>query len=286
MRMKLMKYDINRYPVKQMVALPLALLIVSLLFLGFNTMMTGMPVDPGIDFAGGVAVTIAMTGDSPEDIQANFADYPLKSIGEGVSGGYYLVFENMPDDRFLELSSLIDERYPESKIDQIGETFGKTLQKQAMWALLFSFAGMAVVVFAVFRSFVPSMAVVLSALSDIAITAAVMDVAGIALSLGTTAALLMLIGYSVDSDILMTSRVLKRKGRFDEKMQGAFRTGFTMTSTTLSAVVMMFIVSWIGQIDIIRDISIVLLIGLIIDLMNTWLLNAGILKWYAGEEKR
>jgi len=286
MRMKLLEYDINRYPVKQMVALPLALLIVSLLFLGFNSAMTGMPVDPGIDFAGGVAVTIATTGDSPEDIQAYFANYPLKSIGEGVSGGYYLVFENMPDEKFLELSTLIDARYPGTKIDQIGETFGKTLQKQALWALLFSFAGMAVVVFVVFRSFVPSVAVVLSAFSDIAITAAVMDVAGIALSLGTTAALLMLIGYSVDSDILMTSKVLKRKGRFDEKMQGAFRTGITMTSTTIAAVFMMFIVSWIGQIDVIRDISIVLLIGLAIDLMNTWLLNAGILKWYVGGEKK
>jgi preprotein translocase subunit SecF len=48
----------------------------------------------------------------------------------------------------------------------------------------------------------------------------------------------------------------------------------------------MFVVSWIGQIDIIRDISIVLLIGLGIDLMNTWLLNAGILKWYVGGEKK
>ena len=58
-----------------------------------------------------------------------------------------------------------------------------------------------------------------------------------------------------------------------------------MTSTTLAAVFMMFVVSWIGQIDVIRDISIVLLIGLVIDLMNTWLLNAGILKWYVGGER-
>jgi preprotein translocase subunit SecF len=139
---------------------------------------------------------------------------------------------------------------------------------------------MAIVVFAAFRNFVPSVAVVISALSDIIITAAIMDVVGITLSLGTTAALLMLIGYSVDSDILLTTRLLKRKGKLEEKMSGAFRTGIIMTSTTFTAVFAMFIVSAIGNVVIIRDISAVLLIGLAVDVMNTWLLNAGLLKWY------
>ena len=58
----------------------------------------------------------------------------------------------------------------------------------------------------------PSGAVVLSAFADIVMTAAVMTVIGIELTLPTTAALLMLIGYSVDSDILLTMRVLKRQG--------------------------------------------------------------------------
>ena len=284
--MKFFTYDISKYPVRQLVALPVALLIISFLFLGFNTLMTGMPVDPGIDFAGGVAVTIPQSADTPAEVEAYFSGYPLKSVGEGVNGGYYVVFEYMPDDDFLTLSELINDRYPDAKVDQIGETFGKTLQAQALWALLFSFIGMAIVVFIVFKNFVPSVAVVISALSDIVITAALMDVVGITLTLGTTAALLMLIGYSVDSDILLTTRVLKRKGKFVEKMQGAFRTGFTMTSTTISAVALMFIVSWIGQIDVIRDISAVLLIGLFVDLMNTWMLNAGILTAYAGGDKR
>jgi preprotein translocase subunit SecF len=145
---------------------------------------------------------------------------------------------------------------------------------------------MAIIVFLVFKTVVPSIAVVLAALSNIIITATLMNVVGLTLSLGTTAALLMLIGYSVDSDILLTTRVLKRKGKFSEKIQGAFRTGFTMTSTTISAVALMLIVSWIGQIDIIRDISAVLLIGLFVDLMNTWMLNVGILTWYVGGDKR
>jgi preprotein translocase subunit SecF len=111
-------------------------------------------------------------------------------------------------------------------------------------------------------------------------TAAVMNIVGISLSLGTTAALLMLIGYSVDSDILLTNRVLKRQGKLNDKLMGAFHTGMIMTSTTLAAVTALFLVSWFGSIQILMEISAVLLIGLVADILNTWLTNVGILKWY------
>jgi preprotein translocase subunit SecF len=146
--------------------------------------------------------------------------------------------------------------------------------------MIMSFIGMSIVVFLSFRTFVPSAAVVLSAFADMAMTAAAMNVIGIPLTLGTTAALLMLIGYSVDSDILLTNRVLKRQGKLNDKLQGAFRTGIIMTSTTFAAATAMFLVSWFGQVLIIREISAVLLLGLVADVLNTWLTNAGILKWY------
>jgi preprotein translocase subunit SecF len=64
-------------------------------------------------------------------------------------------------------------------------------------------------------------------------------------------------------------------------------TGLTMTTTALAALVAMFIVSSglvtsFTRIDIIRDISVVLIFGLIADMINTWMTNAGILRWYIG----
>jgi preprotein translocase subunit SecF len=41
----------------------------------------------------------------------------------------------------------------------------------------------------------------------------------------------------------------------------------------------MGIVAYLGQITVIWEISVVLLFGLFIDMMNTWLTNAGIIKW-------
>jgi preprotein translocase subunit SecF len=277
--MGLINYNIEKYSPKQLVIIPLAMLAVSLVLLALNMVATGMPVTPGIDFSGGTAVTI-FTADSKEQVQSTFAGYPLIDISEGVNNGKFLKFGAMDDTKFQSLTTLISQKFPDAKVDQIGETFGKTLQSQAVLAMIFSFIGMSIVIFAAFRTFVPAVAVVLSAFADMVMTAATMNIVGIPLSLGTVAALLMLIGYSVDSDILLTNRVLKRQGKLNDKLSGAFHTGIIMTSTTLAAAAAMFVVSWLGSVQILMEISAVLLIGLIFDVMNTWLTNVGILKWY------
>jgi len=277
--MGLVNYNIEKYSPRQLVIIPLLLLALSVVLLSINTAATGLPVTPGIDFSGGTAVTL-VTSESKEQLQATFAGYPLIDIGEGVSKGKFLKFGTMDDAKYKSLSSLISQKYPDAKVDQIGESFGKTLQSQAVIAMIISFIGMSIVIFLSFRTFVPSVAVVLSAFADMAMTAAAMNIIGIPLTLGTTAALLMLIGYSVDSDILLTNRVLKRQGKLHDKLKGAFHTGIIMTTTTLAAAAAMFLVSWFGQVQIIMEISAVLLIGLVADVLNTWLTNAGILKWY------
>ena len=277
--MGLFNYNIEKYSPKQLVIIPLALLAISVVLLALTMASTGMPVTPGIDFSGGTAVTI-FSADTREQLQSTFAGYPLIDISEGVNNGYFLKFGAMDDAEFRSLTALIYQKYPDAKVDQIGETFGKTLQSQAVLALIFSFIGMAIVIFVAFRTFVPAVAVVLSAFADMVMTAAAMNIVGIPLSLGTLAALLMLIGYSVDSDILLTNRVLKRQGKLNEKLTGAFRTGIIMTSTTLAAIAALFIVAWFGSVLILMEIAAVLLIGLVFDVMNTWLTNVGILKWY------
>jgi preprotein translocase subunit SecF len=276
--MGLINYNIEKYSPQQLVVIPLVFLIISLILLALNTAATGMPVTPGIDFSGGTAVTI-ITSDTPLQLQAIFAGYPLTDVGD-VNNGKFLKFGVMDDAKYKSLTALVNQKYPDAKIDQIGESFGKSLQQQAVLAMIFSFIGMAIVIFIAFRTFIPAVAVVLSAFADMVMTAAMMNIVGIPLTLGTTAALLMLIGYSVDSDILLTNRVLKRQGKLNDKLTGAFRTGIIMTSTTLAAATALFIVSWFGSVQILMEISAVLLIGLFADIFNTWLTNVGILKWY------
>lgn len=279
--MKKFKYDINKYDPKLMMGIPAILFAVAAVIVLITFIITGMPVTPGIDFAGGTAVTLH-TDDTKEEIEAYFAGYDLKSIEEGISGGYYLKFGPMTNEEMMEFNEYIIAGYPDAGIDQIGANFGATLQSQAMLALLFAFLGMAVVVFIAFRKILPAVTVVFAGIADITITAAAMNIFGIELSLATTAALLMLIGYSVDSNILLTTKVLKRQGKLEEKMDGAFHTGFIMTSTTFCAILAMFIVSLIANVPTLYSIAAVLLIGLVCDLIFTWGFNAGMLRIYCA----
>ncbi|HET8689477.1 MAG TPA: protein translocase subunit SecF [Methanosarcina sp.] len=272
---------------RQLLAFPLAILAVSLVILLVSFVSSGSPVTLGMEFQGGTQISVGTT-DSPAVLEKLYSSYPLVDARQAGSR-VIMDFGVMDNNQQAQLEKDISGRYTNVQIQQVGPIYGQTLQKQAMQALVISFIGMSIVVFLLFRSFVPSFAVILSAFSDIMIAAAFMRVAGIQLSLGTLAALLMLIGYSVDSDILLTNRVLKRRGTVQEKVSRAIHTGVTMTSTTLVALVVMHIVAnylyliipSFAQITLLSNISIVLIAGLFADVMNTWLLNTGILRWYA-----
>ena len=125
---------------------------------------------------------------------------------------------------------------------------------------------------------IPSFAVILSTFSDIIITLSIVNLLDLKLSIAGIAAFLMLIGYSVDTNILLSIRVLKRKeGPEMERIYGAFKTGITMSLTTIIAVSAALVFT---QSEIIKQIMIILLIGVLVDLINTWIQNAGILRLY------
>jgi preprotein translocase subunit SecF len=271
---------------RQLLAFPLAILAVSLVILLVSFVSSGSPVNLGMEFQGGTQISVETT-DSPAVLENMYSSYPLMDVRQ-TGSRLIMQFGVMDNEQQSQLEKDVTSRYSNVEIRQVGPIYGRDLQIQAMQALVISFIGMAIVVFLLFRTFVPSFAVILSAFADIVIAAAFMKVAGIELSLGTLAALLMLIGYSVDSDILLTNRVIKRRGTVEEKVSRAMHTGVTMTTTTLAALVVMYIVSTFSylvipsftQITLLSQISIVLIAGLIADMMNTWLLNTGILRWY------
>lgn len=278
------EYDIDRFNPKMTIGIPAVIFAIGLVIVAISFGTCGLPVTPGIDFAGGTSVTIH-TDQTQDQIREYFAGYDLKSVDTGLAGGYYLKFGPMDNDKMQAFNEYILAGYPDAGINQIGASFGTTLQGQAMLAILFAFLGMAVVVFIAFRNLIPAITVVCAGVADVTITAAVMNIIGMELSLATTAALLMLIGYSVDSNILLTTKVLKRQGNTKEKFAGAFHTGFVMTTTTFCAILAMFIVSLIGQVPTLYQISGVLVIGLICDFFFTWAFNAGILKLYLDRKE-
>ena len=273
--------DYADYTNRQLVAIPLGLLAVALGILAIATVVTGAPVALGIEFTGGTEMQIA-TDDSPEEIRATF-DGEVHSLTPiaGQANTYQLEFQTDDADPLIEQAEA--SGYDIESVGERSASFAADSQQQAILGLAVAFAGMAILVFLMFRTFVPSIAVVASAFSDIMIPLALMRLFGIELTLGTVAALLMLIGYSVDSDLLLNNHILRRHGDFYTSTFRAMRTGVTMTVTSIAAMIVMTIVATLLGVPLLPEVGIVLVFGLTADLMNTYLLNVSLLRYYKYE---
>jgi preprotein translocase subunit SecF len=152
------------------------------------------------------------------------------------------------------------------------------------FALILSSITLVLSLFIYWRFNVPSFAVVLSAFADILMTLVVIDLLGMKLSSAGIIAFLMLIGYSVDTDILLTNRVLKgTTGSLNHRIFGAFKTGITMTITAILAVLAaLFLISSFS--NTMAQIFTILAIGLGFDIYNTWVTNTSIIKWYVTKK--
>jgi preprotein translocase subunit SecF len=250
---------------------------------------TGELFQKGVSLKGGITLTIPVdlpvnTKDLESGLSAAHpaADLSVRELTEGGRTAAIIIEASDVTVEELKVSlpslgvPLVEGKY---SAESMGSALGQQFFSQTVKALVFAFIAMAVVVFITFRSLLPSSFVILAAVSDIVSTLAVVNLLGIKLSTAGIAAFLMLIGYSVDTDILLTTKVLKRKGEgtIFERTLGAMRTGLTMSLTSLAAVSIALIFT---QSDTIRQIMIIIFIGLAFDLVYTWFQNAGILRWH------
>ena len=285
---------------KKFLFIPFLVLLIALVLIGGKFSQTGDFIIKDISLKGGISLTIIDSTEIDEvDMQKALSDQfapnevtirNLKSTGEAIG---FIIESDKPELSADELDELLEtvgnklgKKITKNKysFETMGSSLGDSFFNQTIRALIIAFLFMGLVVFLYFRSFVPSTAVILSALSDIVVTVATINLLGIKLGTAGIAALLMLVGYSIDTDIMLTTRVLKRKeDTLKEAVGTAFKTGMTMTLTTLAAV---SVALFFSQSEVIRQIMTILLIGLIIDIMNTWIQNAGLLLWYVEKKKK
>ncbi|OIO24657.1 hypothetical protein AUJ65_00515 [Candidatus Micrarchaeota archaeon CG1_02_51_15] len=152
--------------------------------------------------------------------------------------------------------------------------------------VLYSFILSAIVVLIVFRSLGPSFAVIFGAATDVIVTLGAMSLFAIPLNLATVATLLMLIGFSLDTDMLLTIRVLKRSEDSPAaRAFDAFKTGAMMNVTSVVAFGILAIFGMLLQIEVYYTIGLVAVIGSIVDLFATWCANAAIVLWWVERKK-
>lgn len=164
---------------------------------------------------------------------------------------------------------------------EVGATLGQSFYSQGITAGLVGFVLVVIIVFLFFREFIPGAAIIGALVFDIFGAMAMMAVLGIPATLSTIPALLMLIGISIDTDILLSTRVLMRKdASAPQRAHDSMVTGLTMTAAQLAALLAMMGLSYLWQIQVVFEISIVLFFGVAADILATWLMNAPVLLWY------
>jgi len=281
-RIDVEKMPYEEYTNRQLLLIPLAVLGVALLVLVGAYFLTGTPVDLGMEFTGGTEIRLDAQGASGDEVRETFSSLDTESIqGVGTGNSYLLSTQETDTSAFEQAAS--ESGYVVQSVESTSASFGSDSQREALIGMVAAFVGMSLLVALAFRSFIPSLAVVASAFSDIVIPVALMNLFGIELGLGAVAALLMIIGYSVDSDILLNNHVLRRHGSFYESTYRAMRTGISMTLTSIAAMVTMFVVATLFGIPLLDSIALILVFGLTADLMNTYLLNVSLLRWYKYE---
>lgn len=280
------RVDYTQYTNRQLAVVPLVVLALALLIIGGKWLITGVPVHLGIDFSGGTILKLIAPG-GQSAIREAFDIQPtsIRPI-PAEENAYYVIFDTAATTEAAQsLRDIASQAgFEVASYSVKGVAFARGSQLLALGGITAAFIGMSIIVFVMFRTFIPSIAVVISAFSDIIIPIAIMNILGIKLSLGTVAALLMLIGYSVDSDILLNNHILRRRGGFYESAYSAMRTGVTMTLTSLTAMIVMAVVAYLFGVSLLASIGTVLAFGLATDLMNTYMLNLSLLRWYRGVE--
>ncbi|MGB9980607.1 protein translocase subunit SecF [Methanobacterium sp.] len=280
-----MKIETLMESYKPLIAVPIIITIIALAILAVNGL------NESVDLKGGTITTLQLQKPISQDELKSFIETGLNTSDVTINS-----FNNNQATVTIgteadanTFTSLMNGTATILSYRSVGAVLSSAALTQVIYTLIFAFLFMSVTVFIVFRNFVPSIAVILAALSDIIIAAGGMSLFGIPLSLASVGALLLLIGYSVDTDILLTTRILKRReGTITERAINAMKTGFTMAAAAIGSMVALYVIVlfFIPSAATLQNIAEVLIIGLVADVLATWLMNLGILRWYMEGGRR
>ncbi len=284
---------------KLLLIFPIALMLLSLGIIGFHYSKTGEILVKDVSLKGGVTITlpldkIADVSSLEHSLRLAMPTHDIIVRGFGIAGQQQGVIVSADIDinskeqlnellfAISQAGIFVDEG--SYGVEFFGSSLGASFFKESLMAMLVAFGLMALVVFIYFRTFIPSIAILLAAIGDMLVALAFLNLFNIPIGTAGIAAFLMLIGYSVDTDILLTIRVLKRKeGSVDERIASSIKTGVTQT---VIAILAMGIGFAMAQSDIIRQIMLILIVGLTADLIFTWIQNVSMLRYYLERKER
>jgi len=247
----------------------------------FNIVSIGSFVDYGVDFTGGTLVQVRFDGDvTAGDLRAALGGAQAPSITRFGAENEFTIRAPLPEDtddldvvsrsirQGIDASGL--GSYEVVRTEVVGPKIGEELTRQAGLAILFSF--LLTLLYIAFRfEFRFGLASILATVHDILITLGFLAIFRVEISLPTVAAILTVVGYSLNDTIVVFDRIRenlnKKGGRREDPVRLIDRSinevlpRTVLTSMTTLAVLMSLLI--LGG-AVIRDFTIVLILGVVI----------------------
>jgi preprotein translocase subunit SecF len=246
-----------------------------ILLLGIGSLFVRQ-LNLGIDFTSGTILEIDLQQDvATGDVRTLVNEVELKQepVIRKIDGTNIVQIktETLEDVKRQELLDSIRQAYPEStleKADLVDPIFGKELARQALFALLI--ANFLMVIYITWRfEFKFAVAAILALLHDVVVVLTVFSLAQIEINSSFVAAILLIVGYSINDTIVIFDRIrenLKNRKRGEEieviannSLQQTMRRSINTSLTTLLAVGALLILGG----STLRPFSLALFIGII-----------------------
>ena len=180
----------------------------------------------GVDFKGGTDIRVAFSGTPNEDHirhamdQAGVHQATIQRISDPSGNAANKVIIELPESSASDtahdagrksVENALSANYHDSsftieQVEIVGPTAGKQLQKQAIWATLYSLLGMLVYLWFRFE-LIYGVAAVVAVFHDTLITIGAFSLTNQEITLTVIAAILTLIGYSMNDTIVVFDRI-------------------------------------------------------------------------------
>lgn len=238
--------------------------LISIIFRGFNF---------GIDFSGGTLFQLKFDKPvSTAEIRKVLGEFNLsQSTIQKLSENEFVIrTENIDTERRKEILSVLKEKLanPEAlRMETVGPIIGEDLKRSSLYALIFAFIGIILYVTLRFE-FKFSIVSILALFHDCLIVLGIFSLLGKEITIQVVAAILTIIGYSVNDTIVILDRLrenIKSKTRetFENLINLSINQTLTRTIfTTLTTIFPILTLYFFGGI-ILSDFALALLLGMV-----------------------
>jgi preprotein translocase SecF subunit len=257
-----------------------------------------------IDFTGGVLVQLAF--EKPVEIEqvrnaltgvVGLTDYDLQQFG-GENRLIFRTAEMGQEDIRKALDEKLRVAFPDNpftqeRVEAVGPKVGAELREKAVLAVLYGMVG--ILIYVAFRfEFHSGVAAVIAVFHDVIITFCAVVITGREISIAVIAALLTIVGYSINDTIVIFDRIregvgLWRKDPYDVILNRSINQTLSRTvvtgGTTLVSLLFLFLLGG----EVLRDFSFTLLVGIVFGTYSSvFVASAILLEWrnVSGKKKK